>query len=183
MAKVYETASNSEADIVVVNYGGNLIKLSFEKISDEVDINSLMKLDLNNLIGEIITAPVITNKWGNILAQTQKEFSKKKLDFEIWCAKTKSEIRDSSTAVKKMTIDEVETSLLLNDEYLKKKTQLIEAESAVDIVNSIFWSLKDKSNKLDKLSLTITKDDIHNMKTSVVNGVKIVIKKRVVEED
>jgi len=177
----------SKGNVSVIKFNGSLIKITIGDIEKEVDLDVLSKIDLNYLIGEIITTPVVVNRWGNILAEVQRQFQISKLDFEIFCAKQKEEIRNkavSDGAQKKLTIAEVDDALTLSDKYKVLKTKIIESEKVVDIVNSTFWALKDKSDKLNKLSLTIQREDVENYKQMITNGIKVVIKKsRIVEEE
>ena len=47
------------------------------------------------------------------------------------------------------------------------RRQFIEIQKTRDYVNSIFWSAKDKTSKIEKLSLTVQNGDIPD---SVIEG-------------
>ena len=55
----------------------------------------------------------------------------------------------------------------MNNAYQIMRKRLIEVQKTRDYINSIFWSAKDKSSKLDKLSLTVQDSEIPD---SVIEG-------------
>ena len=55
----------------------------------------------------------------------------------------------------------------MNKSYQALRKSYIEVQKTRDYINSIFWSAKDKSSKLDKLSLTVQSGEIPD---SVIEG-------------
>ncbi len=171
---------SSSKDVTVLKYGDILIKVKNVSVEDEVDPDKITRIDLNNLIGEIITTPVLVNRWGNIMAEINADAKREKMKFEILCANEKEKIRISladKNGGKKPTIAEVEDTLIQKPIYKISKNKLIESEKVAEIVNSIYWAVKDKSDKLNKLSLTIQREDLENITNTVINGVKIIARK------
>lgn len=164
--------------VTVLKYFDTYIKVKKVDIDKDTDPDRITRIDLNNLVAEIVTTPVLMNRWGSILVEVESELKKTKLDLEIFCAETKKKIRDEFTEKgEKYTVDKVEDALTLTPEYKTQKLALIEAEKNQELANSIYWAIKDKSSKLEKLSLTIQRDDILNMESTVLNGIKVVIRK------
>jgi hypothetical protein len=168
----------STDNVTVLKYGNTMIKVKNVEVENEVDPDRITKIDLNNLIAEIITTPVLVNRWGNIMAELDACAKKEKMKFEILCANEKEKIRIKllDKGGKKPTISEVEDTLIQKPVYKIAKTKLIEAEKDSQIVNSIYWAVKDKSDKLNKLSLTIQREDLDSIQNTVINGVKILTK-------
>ena len=166
----------STDDSTVIRYGNVMIKLKNVEIENEVDPDKITKIDLNNLIAEIITTPVVVNRWGNIMAEMNADAKKEKMKFVILCAQQKEKIRIvlGEKLPKKPTISEVDDALIQKAVYRIAKNKVIEAEKVSEIVNSIYWAVKDKSDKLNKLSLTIQREDLESIQNTVINGVKIV---------
>lgn len=162
--------------VTVLRYGNHLIKVKPVGVEDEVDPDKITKIDINNLVAEIITTPVLVNRWGNILADVESDEKKMKLKLDIFCAKQKEAIRIElqEKSAKKPTIGEVDDTLIQKKAYQIMKNKHIEAERMSQIVTSIFWAVKDKSDKLNKLSLTIQKEDIDTIQSIIINGVKVV---------
>lgn len=158
-----------------------LIFDNFEK--DEIDIDSLLKIDYSNLIGELITFPVIVNRFGQLLAEAESKVSETKLNLDVFEAKIKEKIRKECSDVgTKITVEALNNSMLCNAAYQAMARKLIDVQKTRDYLNSIFWSAKDKSSKLDKLSLTIQASDIpDSVLEKKVNNVLIKKAKKVID--
>lgn len=173
----------SKGNVTLFKYGNKFIKVTIGDLESTIDADAITKIDMNNLIGEIITTPVLVNRWGNIQADIAYQLQVENLEFDIWSAQTKESIRAELNQTKKATVAEVDDALVSNPLFKEKKLKIFKLEKTFDIVKSVYWSLKDKSDKLNKLSLTLQKDDLIVVKNMVVNGIKIVIKKPRDEED
>lgn len=154
----------------VIQVGENTYKLLFDDFDEEMDIDSLLKIDYSNIIGELITFPVIVNRFGNLLAEAESKASEYKLNLEVFEAKTKERLRNELSEAnggKNPTVEALNNALLMNKAYQTLRKQYIEVQKTRDYINSIFWSVKDKSAKLEKLSLTVQNGDIPD---SVIEG-------------
>lgn len=147
----------------IINIGENTYKLLFDDFDEDMDIDSLLKIDYSNLIGELITFPVIVNRFGKLLAEAESQVSERKLSLEVFEAKAKERLRISlseQNGGKNPTVENLNNSLISDKTYRIFREKLIEAQKTRDYVNSIFWSAKDKSEKLNKLSLTVNSGSI-----------------------
>lgn len=175
------------------------LRLKIDLIEEEIDLDRITSIDIANLSAEIVTIPVLLNQFGILLAEATAVLQERKMEFEIFVAKQKEKIRLDAlnivdkidedeeeeveektsnkgrkkvvkkVSVKKLTNDEIETKILQLPIYAIKKKHLISAEKNVSLLNSAFWSLKDKSGKIDKLSMSITQGDVfdHLISTSL----------------
>lgn len=154
----------------LITIGGKTYKLLFDGFDEDMDIDSLLKIDYSNLIGELITFPVIVNRFGNLLAEAESQVAEAKLNLEVFEAKTKERLRVELAAEnngKAPTVEALNNAVVSNKAYQAMRRKFIEVQKTRDYINSIFWSAKDKSEKLDKLSLTIQSGDIAD---SVIEG-------------
>ena len=154
----------------VIQVGETTYKLLFDDFDEDMDIDSLLKIDYSNIIGALVTFPVIVNRFGNLLAEAETKVSESKLNLEVFEAKTKERLRNElaeANGGKNPTVEALNNALLMNKSYQALRKQFIEVQKTRDYINSIFWSAKDKSGKLDKLSLTVQNDDIPD---SVIEG-------------
>lgn len=153
----------------VITIGGQTYVLRFDDFDEDVDIDSLLKIDYSNLIGELITFPVIVNRFGKLLAEAESQVALAKLNLEVTEAKLKESIRVKLTDRngKAPSVDAVNSAVTLEKSYQAMRRNFIEKQKTRDYMNSIFWSAKDKSAKLDKLSLTIQPNDLPD---SVIEG-------------
>lgn len=154
----------------LITIGGKTYKLLFDSFDEDMDIDSLLKIDYSNLIGELITFPVIVNRFGQLLAEAESQVAEAKLNLEVFEAKTKERLRSELAAEnngKAPTVEALNNAVVGNKAYQAMRKKFIEVQKTRDYINSIFWSAKDKSEKLDKLSLTVQQGDIAD---SVIEG-------------
>ena len=154
----------------LITVGDTTYKLLFDDFDEDIDIDSLLKIDYSNIIGELITFPVIVNRFGNLLAEAESKVSETKLNLEVFEAKTKERLRvelAEANGGKNPTVEALNNALLMNNAYQVMRKRFIEVQKTRDYINSIFWSAKDKSSKLDKLSLTVQDSEIPD---SVIEG-------------
>ena len=147
----------------VVNIGENQYKLLFDEFESDLEIDELLKIDYSNLIGEIITFPVVVNRFGNMLADAESKVAETKLNLDVLEAKLKERLKlelAEANGGKNPTVDALNSALILQKSYQAMRKSLIEAQKTRDYINSVFWSAKDKSEKLNKLSLTIQQGDV-----------------------
>lgn len=152
-----------ETKVVVI--GDKTFKLVFDEFESEVDVDSLLRIDYSNLIGELATYPVIVNKFGQLLADAESEVSEAKLNLEVFEAKMKERLRvemAEANGGKSPTVEALNNAVVSNKAYQTIRKKCIESQKTRDYINSIFWSAKDKSEKLNKLSLTIQPGEISN---------------------
>lgn len=163
----------------IISIGNRTYRLLFDSFEEDVDVDSLLKIDYSNLLGEMITFPVIVNRFGNMLAEAESQVSEKKLTLEVYEAKLKERLRielADQNGGKNPTVEALNNAVIADKGYQVFRKKYIETQKTRDYINSIFWSAKDKSSKLDKLSLSIQPSDLAE---SVIEGRvnNIVIKK------
>ena len=168
-------------DTKILNIGGTNYKLRIEVFDeDEVtDIDSLLKIDYSNLIAELVTFPVVVNKLGIMLADAETAVSEAKLNKEIYEAKLKEKLRISlaeDNKGKAPTVEQLNNATVSDKAYQALCKKEIACKKARDYMLTIYLSAKDKSEKLNKLSLSIQPGDVSDsMLEGQING--IVIKK------
>jgi len=169
----------------LIQVGDKSYKLLFDNFDEEMEVDSLLKIDYSNLIGELITFPVIVNRFGNLLAEAESQVSEAKLNLEIFEAKTKEKLRielAEQNGGKNPTVENLNNAVVGNKAYQAMRKKMIEVQKNRDYINSIFWSAKDKSEKLNKLSLTIQSSELSDsVIEGRVNNVLIKRTKKVIE--
>lgn len=144
-----------------IAFGKSVYTIEFAEFEDEIDVDDLMTIHYENLIGEVLTFPVIVNRLGLLLADAERALSEQKLTFDIFEAKLKEEKRAwlAENNDKKPTVDEVNAAVVGDPKYRAQRLLLFNAQKNRDYVASLLFSAKDKSAKLDKLSLSIAPGD------------------------
>lgn len=169
----------------LITVGDTTYKLLFDDFDEDMDIDSLLKIDYSNIIGELITFPVIVNRFGNLLAEAESKVSETKLNLEVFEAKTKERLRvelAEANGGKNPTVEALNNALLMNNAYQVMRKRFIEVQKTRDYINSIFWSAKDKTSKIEKLSLTVQNSEIPDgVIEGRVNNVLVKKTKKVIE--
>jgi phosphoenolpyruvate-protein kinase (PTS system EI component) len=133
---------------------------------EDLDLDKLLRIDYDNLVAELVTFPVVVNRLGLLAVDMDNELQEAKLDLSIFEAKRKKELReeletsDEKGKMKKPTIDEVDSALLSDPKWKVKKKVFLKIQKEKEYMYTIYQSAKDKSNKLDKLSMTLRTGDI-----------------------
>lgn len=138
----------------IIQIGGNTYKLIFDNFDEDVDIDSLLKIDYSNLIGELVTFPVILNRFGILLAEAESQVAETKLNMDVYEAKTKEKLRielAEQNNGKAPTVEALNNAVVSNKAYQAMKRKYIEVVKTRDYINSIFWAVKDKSDKISSL--------------------------------
>lgn len=167
----------------VVNIGGKQYVLKVGEFDEELEIEDLLKIDYSNLVGELVTFPIIENRVGLMLADAESKVAEVKLNRDILEAKLKEKYSLLlSDGGKRPTIDAINAAVLQDKGYQAILRSKIAAEKARDYANSLLWSCKSKSSKLEKLSLTIQNQDVPpEILEGRVNGIVIKRGKRVID--
>ena len=161
--------------------GDNVVQFRLDDFDDNMDLDKLLKIDYSNLMAELITFPVVVNRLGLLAAEMDSIVQETKLDLSIYEAKAKERIRnafESDPDKKRYTIAEVDDALLMDKIWKKKKQTFNRVTKEKEYMYTIYQSAKDKSNKLDKLSMTLRQGDMdEQILQSQLNKVYFKIKK------
>jgi hypothetical protein len=166
--------------VVIKLKGGKLLSLNFTALGDEMEVDELLQIDVQNLIAEMVTFPAIMNKISIMLAESNNEMAEAEVSLRIWQAQAREQIRNEAVMVgEKMTEQKIEDKMRVKPQYKALKSSFFQKQKYHDVLNSLFWSMKSKDDKLNKLSLTIQDGDIAETLISSrldhFNGVKLKI--------
>ena len=168
----------------LITIGDKTYRLMCDEFGEDIDIDELLKIDYSNLIGEIVTFPVIVNRFGQLLAEAESKLSEAKLNLDVHEAKVKERLRVSliDEKGKAPTVEALNNAMYQDSGYQAMRKRYIESQKMRDYMSSLFWSAKDKSAKLDKLSLTIQQGDITDaMIEGKVNSVIVKRTKKIID--
>jgi hypothetical protein len=150
--------------------GDSTYILKFDEFDEDVNIDSLLKIDYSNLLGEMITYPTIVAKFGNMLAEAESQVSEKKLNLDVQEAKLKEEYRvklAEQNNGKSPTVDALNSAVLLDKRYQAFKRAFITAQKTRDYLLTTYLASKDKSEKINKIYFQASPSDIPD---SVIEG-------------
>jgi len=121
------------------------------------NIEKYLTIDVTNLVGELVTTPVIMNRLGSLVAEAEDATRRMRLDREIWKAKESTKFRKEHG---KVSIAEMDAHLITHKIYKIKNNRYLDAQRDEKNMNSLYWSFKEKQENLKKLSLTLQQGDL-----------------------
>lgn len=182
--------TNPNQEKIVLELPNKMVVLVLTNHDTDIDADQLTNTQSHNIIGEILTFPVIMNRIGNLKADMENILAETKLDFQIFEAQKQEEQRkkltfsdDSgpkgTTKVNKPTKDEVENAVLMTTEYRVKKQHLFKIQRNLAYVESLYWAAKDKSDKLNIMSAKLQPTEFEKeILECVINGVMIQVRSK-----
>lgn len=174
---------------IAIELPNKMVVLSLTNFDTDIDTDQIINIHHHNIIGEILTFPVIMNRIGNLKAEMENQLSEEKMDFEIFQANQEEKMRKQLTTsdtdtkgnvkVSKPTKDEVENAVLISPEYKVKKRHLFKVQKNLAYVESLYWAAKDKSSKLDVFSAKLKPEEFEkDILEGTLNGVEILVKRK-----
>lgn len=173
---------------IVVNLNTKTVVLKINDFDTDIDTDILTKIQYHNILGEILTFPVLMNRIGNLKAEIDEIVSLTKLESEIKIAGLEEHYRRSLTnnsnpdKVKAPTIAEVEAAVKGDPLYenLKKRLFRVQKESAY--IDSLYWSAKSKDDKLNRLSEKLRPEEFEkDLLEETINGIQILVKDKLIK--
>lgn len=162
--------------------GDEIITLRLRSFGDEeVDVEDLLRIQYDNLVGEQLTFPVILNRIGLLKAEQERIVATNKMDFEILKAQMYEEKKKllsnpipGETKVNKPTIGDIENAVLIDRRYRVRHEVYIKEQKHLTYIESIYFAAKDKAQKLNILfNKLIPQDFEKEIMEGSVNGVEI----------
>ena len=159
-ASGYGSVRYSDDERIVIDLKTKTVTLYFKDFTD-IDSESLLQVDYNNIVGDCITWPVIFNRIARLKAEMESLIDEIKFDFDKWEAEqysnyekqlTRTVTNSRSTKEEIPTKTQVMSALLQTKEYRVKRFEVINAQKQAAIVGALYEAAKEKSKKLDTVS-------------------------------
>ena len=160
---------------IAIHLGNKPVTLTFSDFEDEVDVDRLTSIDHSNLYGESVTISALLNHVGMLKAQQEKYYAEKKLELDVYEAEFKQTTRKSAVAAgEKITENGVTEKLDSDPGVIIKRKNVINANYNLGIIDSLFWSVKSKDQKLNNLIKGVTPEELYNeLIDGSINGILI----------
>lgn len=168
-------------DVVVIELKTRMVVLKLQAFDGDIDIESILKIDYANILGEILTFPVVFNRIATMRAEMTNIVALAKLDFELFEAQVREEKQKQLAAVmtKRPTVDDIATAVMRDNNWQAKKRQLLAREKDMAYVESLYWSAQSKDTKLNRLSEKIRPEEFEkDILEDTINGVMIKVTKK-----
>lgn len=169
---------------VKIHLSDKIIELRYTPFDSDVDVDLLTRIDYENITGEVVTVSSLLNRVGMLKAEIDNRFSEEKLALDIYEAGLRKMFRSNATADgKKITIQEVDDMILEDKGWQDRKRKLIRFQKDCSYIDSVYWSVKDKSNKIDAIKGNLTPKEFENeILEGVVNGIMIKKHKKIAKD-
>src|SRR6478736_2767747 len=146
-----------ESEKTIITIGNKVLTLEIKDFgSSDIAIEDLLQVDMNAIMEDIITFPVIFNRISNLKAQMEDLLRETQLDFDIFEAGLRNKYRkpiykDAEDAkgnkTKKLaypSIGEVDDMVTLDPQYKVMKQNINSVKKQNDILDGLYWSAKSK---------------------------------------
>lgn len=181
-----------EKDKIVVHFRERMITLHFEELDSDIDIDDLVSIHYDNLIGEILTISHLMNRVGWLKAEAQDAVRQAKLEMDIYEAELKERYRRSGVTVmtdvkgnqkhKTPTKDEVDNSVLFDAGYIAKRKRLYRIEKEHDYIDSLYWAVKSKDQKINRIADHLKPEEYEQeIVEGRVNGIMINVHRKLIK--
>jgi len=180
-------------ELIKIPLGEKIISLKISNFDTDIDTDNITKIDFCNILGEILTFPVIMNRIGNLQAEVDSLVSEAKMELEIKSAELGEYYRKSLTKyttvtgkdekkVSLPTIAEVENSILLDPAYQNARKRYIRLQKEKQYIDSLYWSSKSKDDKLNKLSEKLRPEEFEkDILDGTINGIMIKMHEKLIK--
>ena len=181
-----KNVTTENQDFIEIQFSKKLIRLYFKEFDTDINLDDITMIHYDNIIGEILTISVLLNRIGLLRAEMESKASEEELDLRIFEAQVKAEYRkklgnfktekSGNQSWKNPTIGEIEDSVITDTRIVAKSKRLIKIKKDFAIIDALYWSVKSKDQKLNKISEKLRPEEFEkDIIESTVNG--IIIKK------
>jgi len=160
-------------ELIKIPLGDKIITLKQQEIDSDIDMDTITQIQYNNLYGEIVTVSALLNKIGILKADVDNQYEEYKLDCQIFESGERKKYISGKmvSGEKKPTEGQCEDYLNTHQDVIAKRKRLLTFKKGCDYINSIYWSVKSKDDKLSVLMKGVTPSEFSsNIVEGVVNG-------------
>jgi flavin-binding protein dodecin len=128
--------------------------------SSDIDIEDLLQIDMNNIMLDIITFPVIFNRIANIKAEIDDLLRSIQYDMSAFEAQLYEQHKKALIgASEKATENAIDMAIKRDPKYKIKKYEVFEVQRNADIIDGLYWAAKSKDQKLNAISAKIKPEE------------------------
>lgn len=163
---------------IEINIGNRQLLLETKDFDGVIDVDDLLSIHYENIPGEVITIPVLLNRVGLLKAEAEGVAKKSKVSVDIYESSFKKKLRREASMNGnyfkldgeriKLSEKSLEEAVRLDKGWQDKYNNRIDAETNHEFVSVLYWSLSEKSKKLDNLIKGTTPEEFEN---GIVEGV------------
>ena len=169
---------------LIIEVKGKQYRLQIQDFGPDIDLDDIIGIDYSNILGELLTFPIVFNRIGILKAEINNIVQNAKLDLDIKKARLEEQYRNELTErttdhkgnpkVLKPTISEVSGAVSIDEEFIAQQRNLLELEKKNSYMETLYWSCQSKDSKLNRFSEKIRPEQFEGeLLQDTVNGVFI----------
>lgn len=168
------------AEKVIIPLGPTkMAVLSIQEFDKEIEVEELIQIDYSNLLGEIITFPVVFNRIANLRAEANNLLGRATFDMKVIESQLYEEYRNKEVDGKKISQKDAELAVPRDPRMKKKMESLFQMQRYYDYCDALYWSAQSKDTKLNKLMERVTPKEFENeLLEGTINSIAIKIKRK-----
>jgi len=168
--------------LVTLQLPTKIVVLRLRDFDTDIDVDELTQIHYHNLMGELLTCSVAMNRIGNLLADYESMVSEAKLDISIYEAQRDAEERkEMVNNNERISNEKVEMAIRRSPEWKVKKKEHIRLSKEWGYLNSLYWAIKSKDEKLNKLTDKLRPEDFEaEIVEEKINGIMIKLQDKAV---
>lgn len=162
-------------EIITIELNNKIVTLNILAFDTDINVEDILKIDYNNIVGEILTFPVLLNRIMNLKAEMQNIVNHSKIDLEAFEAQLGEQKRRLLMANgSKVTVSEVDIAVKTDAHFIAKKKMYFEQVKNLEYLDALYWSAQSKSKLLEKISDKIKPSEFESeLVYDTINGITI----------
>ena len=172
-----------EPEKIILEIGNKIYSIDPVEFSGDINVEELLQVDYNNIMGDIITFPVVFNRIANIKAEIDSLLREVEFDFDVYESQLteeyrislcREEINSRSTKMIWPTGDQIKNTIRQLKIYKVKMYEVIKVKKQTKIIDGLYWSAKMKGKMLETISNKIQPEEFeHKLIEGRINDVMI----------
>jgi hypothetical protein len=167
----------TESGKVIITLRTKTIVLDIKDFGNsDIQIEELLQIDYANILGDIITFPVIFNRIANIKAEMDNFLREESFDMKAFEAQKYEEHKKKVAADNngKSTETAIDMAIKRDPQMRVKQFNLMKLQKQADILDGLYWSAKMKGKMLETISMKIKPEEFEReILVDTINSVTI----------
>lgn len=167
-------------DKVIINLRNRTLVLDIKDFGKgDIQVEELLQVDYANILGDIITFPVIFNRITNIKAEMDNYLREQEFDLKAYEAQLYMDHKKALIgAGEKATEAGIDMAVKRDPKYKVKQFEFMKYEKQAAILDGLYWSAKMKGKMLEAISMKIKPEDFEKeILVDTINSVTITAQK------
>lgn len=174
--------SEKDNQVVIELKNGKMAVLTIQEFDSELEVDDILRIDYSNIMGEILTFPLMFNRIANFKAEMENIVAEGKLDMDVFEAQLFNEHRKRLIAGgEKGTEAQVNAAVTQDGRYTAKKKHYFKLQKDLAYLEALYWGAQSKDTKLNRLVEKLRPEEFEKeLLEDTINGIAIKLAKRAI---